>query len=187
MDLTHTGTVVIETERLILRKFKEDDAPSMYKNWASDSKVTRFLSWKPHENIAVTKEKIAEWIKGYENDSTYNWLIELKELGEPIGAIAAVKLNEKINSCEIGYCIGSRFWNKDIATEALKAVINYMINKVGVNRVEALHDTNNTASGKVMQKAGMKFEGILREAGIRNGEYYSLAIYSFLKSDLPKI
>ena len=107
----------------------------------------------------------------------------MKEIGEPIGGIAAVKLNEEYKSCEIGYCIGSRYWNQGITTEALKAVIDFMINEVGINRVEALHDTNNCASGKVMAKAGMKFEGILREAKVRNGEFYSLAVYSALKSD----
>ena len=184
MNLTHKGTITIETDRLVLRRFKEEDALLMFKNWAADPKVTRFLSWKPHEDIEVTKEKVNEWIEGYKNDSTYNWIIELKELGEPVGAIAAVKINEKINSCEIGYCIGSKFWNKGITTEALKAVIDFMISEVGINRVEALHDTNNIASGKVMKKAGMKFEGDLREAGIRNEGFYNLAIYSFLVSDL---
>lgn len=75
MNLTHKGTITIETDRLVLRRFKEEDALLMFKNWAADPKVTRFLSWKPHEDIEVTKEKVNEWIEGYKNDSTYNWII----------------------------------------------------------------------------------------------------------------
>lgn len=70
-------------------------------------------------------------------------------------------------------------------TEALKAVINYLFEEVGMNRIEARHNTLNPASGRVMQKSGMKFEGIMRQIKVNKyGEFYDLAVYSILKSDL---
>lgn len=94
-------------------------------------------------------------------------------------------LNEKYLSCEVAFTIGRSFWNKGLTTEGLKAIINYLFNEVGMNRIEARHNTLNIASGVVMQKVGMKFEGILRQVEInKHGEFYDLAVYSILKSDL---
>lgn len=68
------GTQIINTDRLLLRKYEADDAPDMFKNWANDSEVTKFLSWKPHNNVEDTKEIIEQWVNKYEN-SIYNWAI----------------------------------------------------------------------------------------------------------------
>lgn len=182
--LVHKGTNRIETDRLVLRKFEIKDAENMYKNWGTDKEVTKFLSWEPHENVELTKSLLESWIDGYKNDFVYNWVIEYKEINEAIGNISIVKLNESTYSCEIGYCISSRYWNKGITTEAMKAVIAYLFEEVGFNRIVALHDTNNIASGKVMIKSNMKYEGTFRQAGLRRNEYfYDLAQYAVLKSD----
>ena len=84
---------------------------------------------------------------------------------------------------EIGYCIGQKFWNKGITTEAMKAIIRFFFEEVGVNRIEARHDTKNPASGRVMIKSGLKFEGILRQAGKNNTGINDLAVYAILKED----
>ncbi|MEG2289000.1 MAG: GNAT family N-acetyltransferase [Clostridium sp.] len=182
--LTHKGTEVINTDRLLLRKFELDDAYDMFKNWAADSEVRKFLSWKPHENIEVTKGIVEMWVKEYKDDNIYDWAIELKESGEVIGQISVVKLDEKNYSCEMGYNISRNYWNKGITSEALKSVIDYLFSEVGFNRIEARHDTNNGASGKVMIKSGMQHEGILRKVKLRdNKEFYDLAVYSILKED----
>lgn len=182
--LSHKGTKVINTDRLLLRKFELVDAYDMFKNWANDSQVTKFLSWKPHNSVEVTKGIVECWVKEYMNTNIYNWAIELKEIGEVIGGISIVKLDEKNYSCEIGYCMSKMYWGKSIMSEALKAVIDYLFSEVGFNRIVAKHDTNNVASGKVMLKSGMKYEGTLRQAKIReNKEFYDLAIYAILKDE----
>jgi ribosomal-protein-alanine N-acetyltransferase len=186
--LSHKGTQTINTERLLLRRFEFTDANDMFKNWANDCEVTKFLAWKPHENIEVTKEIIEKWVNEYENNNTYNWAIELKEIGEVIGGISLVKLDEKYYSCEIGYCMSRKHWGKGIMSESLKAVINHLFLEVGFNRIVARHDTNNIASGKVMVKSGMEYEGTLRQVKIRdNKEFYDLAIYAILNEDWIKI
>lgn len=185
--LSHKGTEIINTERLLLRRFKLDDSYNMFKNWANDSEVTKFLSWKPHSSIEATKEILENWINDYKNNNTYNWAIELKEIGEVIGSICTVKLDEKNYSCEIGYCISRIYWDKGIMSESLKSVIDYLFSEVGFNRIVAKHDVNNVASGKVMVKSGMKYEGTLRQVEIRDDkEFYDLAVYAILKEDWLK-
>ena len=181
--LSHKGTKTIDTDRLMLRRFKPEDACNMFNNWANDSDVTKFLTWKPHGNIEVTKKIINQWIDEYNHNNFYNWAIELKEAGEVIGNISVVNLYENYQSCEIGYCMSKKHWNKGIMTESLKAVIDYLFSEVGFNRIEARHDTDNIASGKVMMKSGMRYEGTLRQVKIRDKEFYSLAVYAILKND----
>lgn len=134
--------------------------------------------------MEVTKEIIEQWISEYRNNNVYNWAIELKGIGEIIGGISIVKLDEKNYSCEIGYCMSRKYWGKGIMSESLRAVINYLFSEVGFNRIAAKHDTNNIASGKVMIKSGMKYEGTLREVKVRDDkEFYDLAVYGILKTD----
>lgn len=84
--LTHKGTQTIETSRLILRRAVREDAEPMFRNWASDPEVTKFLTWPAHSNIAVSEMVIGSWLQEYEKESYYQWMIVLKELGEPIGS-----------------------------------------------------------------------------------------------------
>ena len=150
--LTHKGTQTIETPRLILRRAIREDAEPMFRNWSSDPKVTKYLTWPAHSNIAVSEMVIGSWLQEYEKDSYYQWMIVLKELGEPIGSISVVRQNDRVEEAEIGYCIGSRWWHRGIVSEALTAVMRYLFEEVGMNRVAARHDPNNPNSGRVMRK-----------------------------------
>lgn len=110
--MKHKGTVVIETERLLLRPFKKNDIYFSFKNYTNDEKVTEFLKWPTHEDETVTQSVIVDWIRGYKDKNFYQWAIELKEISEPIGSISVVKMNEKTDTVEIGYAIGSKWWHK---------------------------------------------------------------------------
>lgn len=185
--LTHVGTKEIETERLILRRFKIEDAKDMFKNWASDPENVKYLSWNAHKNIEETKNILKEWIASYENKNSYHWAITLKETSEIIGGIDVILLLEHIDCCEIGYVLSKKYWNQRIMTEALESVENYLFQKANFNRIQARHDVDNVASGKVMVKAGMKFEGVLRQSDKKNtGKWCDTAIYSVLKSEFKK-
>jgi ribosomal-protein-alanine N-acetyltransferase len=181
--MKHLGAKTIETERLILRKFKVIDADMMYKNWASDDNVTKFLTWPTHNSVEISKYVLMDWEEKAKSNDNYQWCIVLKQTGEAIGSIGVVQLMETIDTAEIGYCIGSEFWNKGITTEALRSVINFLFNQVEVNRIEAGHDVNNPASGKVMQKCGLRFEGIQRKRGRNNVGICDMAVYGMLKED----
>jgi ribosomal-protein-alanine N-acetyltransferase len=129
---------------------------------------------------------IDSWLGEYEKDSYYQWMIVLKELGEPVGSISVVRQNEQIEEAEIGYCIGTRWWHQGIVSEALTAVIRYLFEEVGMNRVAARHDPNNPNSGRVMRKCGMIYEGTARSADRNNQGVCDAAHYAILRSDWKK-
>lgn len=178
--MRHSGTPYLETDRLILRRFVSEDAAAMYKNWASDDEVTKYLIWPTHSSPDVSRGVIREWVDSYEKDDFYQWAIVLKELGdEPIGSISVVEWKEKVSAAHIGYCIGRTWWHQGVTSEALRAVMDFLFEVVGVNRVELRHDPRNPHSGGVMKKCGMKYEGTLRCAdrnkqGICDACYYGL-------------
>ncbi|NLE25512.1 MAG: GNAT family N-acetyltransferase [Clostridiaceae bacterium] len=181
--MIHKGTKTIETDRLILRKFTHNDITAAYKNWCSDEKVTEFLRWPTHSDITVTEGVIEEWISESEKDDFYQWAIELKGLNEPIGTISVVDRNEDLNILHIGYCIGSKWWHQGITSEAFAAIIPYLFDEVGVNRIESQHDPNNPHSGNVMKKCGLKYEGTLRQADFSNKGIVDACMYSILKDE----
>ncbi|MGL4763118.1 MAG: GNAT family N-acetyltransferase [Sarcina sp.] len=184
--MIHMGTQKIETERLVLRRFKED-ANAMFKNWVNDSEVTKFLTWQPHRNIEVTKFILNSWLEEYKKDNFYQWAITLKENGdEPIGTISIVEQNEEIDMVHIGYCMGQAFWRKGIMSEALSSVIEFAIEELRANRVESMHDPRNPNSGKVMMKCGLKYEGTLRQADKSNQGICDTAMYGILASEYYK-
>ena len=184
--LTHKGTQTIETSRLILRRAVRDDAEPMFRNWASDPEVTKYLTWPTYEKVETAHQILDLWASEYEKPNYYQWMIVLKELGEPIGSISVVRQNDRVEEAEIGYCIGSRWWHKGIMTEALTAVIEYLFTEVGMNRVAARHDPNNPHSGGVMRKCGMKYEGTHRACDRNNQGICDAAQYAILRSEWKK-
>ena len=182
--MKNCGTQRIETDRLILRRYTLEDADAMYKNWASDSEVTKFLTWQPHSSVDVSRSIIEDWLKKYSDEKYYQWAIVLKDNGnEPIGDISVVHMNEDISMVHIGYCLGRAWWRRGIMSEALKAVMDFMFDTVEVNRVESRHDPRNPNSGKVMQKCGMKYEGTLRSADRNNQGICDACYYALLRSE----
>lgn len=177
----HLGTRRIETKRLILRRFTLDDALPMYRNWASDPEVTKYLTWQTHENAEQTKNVLESWISSYENEDKYIWCIAKKENDEPIGSINAFHYQEKINAMEVGYCISRSYWHQGITSEALGAVMKYLLDEVGIDRIEARHDAINPNSGGVMRKCGMKHEGTRIRAGWTNAGIYDTELYGYVR------
>ncbi|MDR3085907.1 MAG: GNAT family N-acetyltransferase [Christensenellaceae bacterium] len=184
--MKHLGTKTLESQRLILRAFERSDAEAMFKNWAGDEEVTRFLSWPAHQSVRASEAVLGAWVSRYGDERAYQWAIVPKELGEPIGSIAAVKVKDEIAAVEIGYCIGRNWWRQGIASEALAALLRFFFEEVGVNRVEARHDLQNPNSGKVMQKCGMRLEGTLRQGGRNNRGIVDTALYARLAEEYFK-
>ena len=181
--MNHLGTTVLETERLILRRYTLGDAPAMFRNWASDPEVTRYLTWPPHAGVDVTRQLMENWVASYEQPDVYHWALELKQAGEVIGDLAVVHIDGNIGEAELGWCLGRAWWGKGLMPEAGKAVLCFLFDKVGFNRVCARHDVENAKSGRAMQKIGMSFEGVQRQAGRNNRGVVDQATYAILKSD----
>ena len=183
--LTHKGTQTIETPRLILRRAVASDAEPMFRNWASDAEVTKYLTWPPHQNIDITQTVVNSWVAEYEKADYYHWMIVLKEINEPIGSLLATTVG-RAESAHIGYCIGKAWWHKGLVAEALQAVIAFLFREVGYHRIEAMHDPNNPNSGAVMRKCGMQYEGTSRASDRNNQGICDAAHYAILRTDLTK-
>lgn len=184
--MKHHGTVTIETERLLLRKFNTKDIVPAFHNWTSDKKVTEFLRWPTHADISVTENVLMNWIEKYKFDDFYQWAIVPKDIDEPIGTISVVGSDEKTKKIHIGYCIGSKWWNFGYTSEAFAAIISFFFEQVGANRIEAQHDPKNPGSGRVMEKCGLLYEGTLRNADWNNRGIVDARMYAILASDYLK-
>lgn len=181
------GTQELETKRLVLRQFSENDAEKMFENWASDPLVTKYLTWKTHASPKETKAIIREWTEGYDRADFFQWAIVLKETDEPIGSISVVNIDEKSGDYEIGYCIGRRLWNMGITTEALEKVIAFLFDEIKAKSVSAKHCAENIPSGKVMGKCGLRYVGTQKGAAkTGEGETYDLVCRSLLREEYEK-
>lgn len=147
------NTPAIETERLILRKFEEDDLPSVFKIF-SDREVNRFLPWFPLRTMDDAKAFYEERFESrYRQERAYHYAVCLKSDNVPIGYVN-VGTEE---SYDFGYGLCREFWQQGIITEAGRAVIE-QLKKDGIPYITATHDINNPRSGRVMKRLGMKYQ-----------------------------
>ena len=142
---------IIESNRLRLRRFKISDAEAIFSNYATDEKVTKYLTWTVHPNIEVTKSLLTSWIK--EDDefepNVTRFAITLKDKDEVIGSIDLVRHTE----VEIGYVLSRNYWNQGIMSEALKAFLLYL-KEIGYKKMTIKADVDNISSNKVITKNG---------------------------------
>ena len=142
----------IETERLLLRPVTLDDAEAMF-DYASDRENTRY-TFPTNQSLEETKNNIAQF---YLANPLGRWGIELKSSGQFIGTIDLHKIDTALKKAAIGYIINRKYWKQGLTTEATRAVIELAFEKIGMNKLTALHDKDNPASGRVMEKSGMRY------------------------------
>jgi [ribosomal protein S5]-alanine N-acetyltransferase len=169
----------LETDRLILRKITLDDAEDMFA-YGSIEEVTTYVTWDKHQTLADTKQFIDFILDQYENKRIAPWGIELKETGRMIGTIDFVSWNTNQKIAEIGYVITPDYWGKGITTEAAKELVKFGFSKMDLVRIQARCFTENIGSERVMEKAGMSFEGIIRKGMLVKGKHQDLKMYSIL-------
>lgn len=178
------GTKTIETDRLILRQWRLEDAIAMFHNWASDVENTQYVPWEAHKSVAMTKEFLKERIKDYKESKVFRWAIALKENpDEVIGDISVVSIRTSVNEAEIGYILSKQYWNQGLMTEALGAVNSFLFDQADFNRIVAGFLAENLASGRVIEKAGMIYEGTFRQSMKVKGKIYDYICYGLLRSD----
>lgn len=175
----------IETKRFILRKFTKNDIDDLYE-YASDNKVTRYLSWDTYKNRDMAVKYIEDILLKYSKNEIAPWGIEWKENSKLIGSIDFVKYEEKNFSAEIGYVLNRKYWNKGIMTEAVEAIIKFGFEEMNLNRIEMRHNVMNIGSERVMQKNALKYEGTLREKEFLKKEFVDINYYSILRDEYYK-
>ena len=178
--MEHKGTKRLETERLILRPFRLEDAESCVRNWAADPEVYRYISQE-----AQTAKDVYDWLstadEAYASPETYYWAIVEKSKGEVIGEIFVDDFGSRNRWCELDWKIGRPFWGKGYATEAASAVLRYSRDRVGFHRIQAKCCVENRASERVMHKLGMTKEGVLREYfQVQEGCWLDVVLYALL-------
>ena len=168
----------LATERLVLRPFMLADAPAVQRlAGAREVALNTLLIPYPYPDGAAEA-----WISKPRDPNSINFAITLRESGEVIGAMGLVVSREN-DRAEIGYWIAVEQWNRGYATEAARAVTRYGFEELNLNRIFALHFTRNAASGRVLQKLGMRHEGSLREHLVKWGERIDVELYGILRAD----
>ena len=183
-DIDITG-VVLTTERLILRPWRMDDLNDFFE-YASVEGVGEMAGWKHHGSLEESRGILEQFCSGKKT-----FAIEYN--GKAIGSVGIKDYRaeeypefDSLKCMEIGFALSKDYWGQGLMPEALRAVMDYLFDVVGLNRVAACHDANNPKSGRVMEKAGMKLEGILRAAGKNNLGICDDVWHAMIRSDREK-
>lgn len=156
------GTVQISTKRLILRRVTLEDVDTLHRELGCNPEMIRYTCWNPYTTSESTRIKIKNDINGYEKEGCYAWMIQYGE--NVIGTIGAYGYDPEMSSIELGYSIFQKYWGHRFASEAAYEVVRYLMLDEKINRVHAWCHAGNAASAKVLTHAGMKEEGLLRQA-----------------------
>jgi ribosomal-protein-alanine N-acetyltransferase len=153
----------LETPRLLLRRPTLEDAAAAFESYASDLKITRYLTWTAHTSPAQTREYFQQSIDAWDLRMGHRmWLLERKEGGALVGTLGCTVHFHRV---EIGFALGSRFWGQGYMPEAMTRVCAAAFEDDRITRVQALCDEENARSSRVMEKVGMQYEGRLRQYG----------------------
>lgn len=173
---------VLETERLILRKLELKDSWDIFE-YGRDPQVARHVLWDAYTSEYEARRYIRYQQHKYRLREPASWGIVFKETGKVIGTIGYMEYSEQNSTVEVGYSLAKEYWNRGIMTEALRKVIDYTFVELGINRIEAQFETTNPASGKVMAKCFMKYEGTMRQRLFNKGKYVDVSVYAILRKD----
>ena len=172
----------LETPRLILRRIAMRDAKDIFA-YSCDVEVARHVLWSAQRSIAEAKEYCRYMMRRYRADEPSSWGVVEKATQRLVGTIGYMAFSEENASVEIGYSLARWCWNQGYATEALSRVIDYTFDAMDVNRIEAQHELDNPASGRVMEKCGMRREGVLRQRLYNKGKFVDVALWAILRGD----
>lgn len=150
---------ILKTKRLRLRKAKLADANAIFCQYAQDPEVTKFVSWRAHQSVNETREYVQMCLLAWDIGKAFHWVIERHDERQVIGMIVARVNAEK---WELGFVLARPYWGQGLMTEAVKAIIEWAIKQKEIFRIWAVCDIDNKASARVMEKAGMLREGVLR-------------------------
>lgn len=178
----HCGTQTIETDRLILRKFKYEDNQDMLDYWISDPKI-QFSYFEPiYATYEEVKELLDQYISSYSDMDYYRWAIIEKD-SNCIGQIAFFLIDIDNHFAEIEYCVGTEFQKRGYGTEATKAILDFGFNKINLHKIQICHAEDNLASKSIIKKCNLTYEGTLRDYFFVDGKYVDRLYYSILKKE----
>lgn len=176
----------LETERLLLRGMRVSDAQDMYA-YASRPSVTEFLTWNPHTSVEETREYLTYVGQRYRTGDFYDWSVVCREDGRMIGTCGFTSFNCPADSAEIGYVLNPAYQGRGLATEAVLRVLAFGFEELKLHRIEAHFIEGNHASRRLMERAGMRFEGFARESMKIKGRYRTIGTCAILRREFNQI
>ena len=150
---------LFETSRLHLRPPTLDDAATIFSQYAQDTEVTKYMTWRPHADMQTTRVFLERCLGVWENETAFPWAITRKDDRQLMGM---VELCNKEFKAEIGYVLARKYWGQGFVPEAANAVVEWALAQPEIYRVWAVCDVDNLASARVLEKIGMQREGLLR-------------------------
>lgn len=186
IDRLFLESPIFETDQAFLRRMSMDDVKD-YFDFASDPLVTAHTIWETHISLHDSQSFLSNVIQKYDSKSAYHWGIIDKASNKLIGRSGFISWDIANQRTEIGFALSSKLWNKGIITEATKEIIQYGFEKLDLNRIEGRCNYDNIGSGRVMEKLGMKCEGILREQLMIKSKFVDQKMYSIIKSDFLEL
>ncbi len=172
----------LETDRLILRKMKPDDAEAVFA-YASDPEVTCYVIWETHCTIEDSRAFLDLVLSKYESGGEPEWGIVYKGDHRFVGTCGIVSWEPYHARAELGYTLSRDYWGRGLMAEAVGAMISFGFREMNLNRIEARCIAENSASARVMEKAGMLYEGTLRQRELIKGEHRDIKVYSILRGE----
>lgn len=172
----------LETERLILRKMTPNDAGAVFA-YASDPEVARYVLWETHRSIEDSRAFVELAVSRHESGGEPEWGIVYKGDHRFVGTCGIVSWEPEHARAELGYALSREYRGRGLMPEAVRAMISFGFGRMGLNRIEARCIAENSASARVMQKAGMTCEGTLRQRECIKGEYRDMEMYSILRGE----
>lgn len=173
---------VLETEHLFLRRIQRSDAAAVF-DYARDPEMTHYTLWSHHKKMEEAEFYVEQMLASYRAGKPTPWAVIHKESRRMIGTAGFIRWQPVHERAEIGYAIGRNWWGKGYASESSRAVVAFGFKTLHCNRIEAMCDVHNTASARVMEKIGMRYEGVLRQYLYAQGSYHDVKIYAILHSE----
>lgn len=173
------------TPRLLLRPLRMKDAEDFHA-YARNPEVARYVLWDPHTSLSQTRGILRSLMAQSRLEGLHTRAITLRDTGRMVGTIGLVNRDFQNHTAEVGFSIARDCWGQGLTAEALSAYLAYLFSALRLHRVEAQHDAQNPASGRVMEKAGMAREGLLAERLYYKGRYASLVVYAALRESWVK-
>jgi ribosomal-protein-alanine N-acetyltransferase len=177
----HLPFPTLRTDRLVMRQMQPDDLPMVFQGLSHPEVIRCYgVSFESEE---ATREQM-EWFASLEREGSGIWWAMTKvDDGEFVGAIGFNNLSRIHRKAELGFWLLPEHWRKGLVSEALPVVLAHGLDALGLHRMEATVETENTASMGVLQKAGFVLEGTLRDCEFKNGRFISLHVLALLRED----
>jgi ribosomal-protein-alanine N-acetyltransferase len=176
----------LETERLILRPYRLEDAAELQR-LIGERDVVSTMTNVPHPyEDGIAEEWISDRKESFEKGKTVDLAITHRQEGYLIGGISLNDIDRQSERAEIGYWLGKPYWRQGYGTEAARAIVKYGFETLGLNRISGKHFVRNPASGHILQKIGMQHEGHQQQAFKKWGRFEDWELYGIVKSDYEK-